>query len=205
MLKRLSIKNVALIERLDMDFDNGLNVLTGETGAGKSIIIDAVNLALGERASRELITTGAEKASVEAEFDIEGEEAVKSMLRQNELEDDGLIISRELSASGKNVCRINGTLVNLATLKQITDLLVDVHGQHEHQSLLMQSRHIRFLDSFAGERDRAQREKVAGLYSECKAIHSELLGGFGSEDELKKYKADYIVPEFSDILNIIME
>ena len=145
MLKRLSIKNVALIERLDMDFDNGLNVLTGETGAGKSIIIDAVNLALGERASRELITTGAEKASVEAEFDIEGEEAVKSMLRQNELEDDGLIISRELSASGKNVCRINGTLVNLATLKQITDLLVDVHGQHEHQSLLMQSRHIRFL------------------------------------------------------------
>ena len=131
MLKRLSIKNVALIERLDMDFDNGLNVLTGETGAGKSIIIDAVNLALGERASRELITTGAEKASVEAEFDIEGEEAVKSMLRQNELEDDGLIISRELSASGKNVCRINGTLVNLATLKQITDLLVDVHGQHE--------------------------------------------------------------------------
>ena len=89
MLKRLSIKNVALIERLDMDFDNGLNVLTGETGAGKSIIIDAVNLALGERASRELITTGAEKASVEAEFDIEGEEAVKSMLRQNELEDDG--------------------------------------------------------------------------------------------------------------------
>ena len=85
------------------------------------------------------------------------------MLRQNELEDDGLIISRELSASGKNVCRINGTLVNLATLKQITDLLVDVHGQHEHQSLLMQSRHIRFLDSFRrGERDRAQRGEVAG-------------------------------------------
>ena len=183
MLKRLSIKNVALIERLDMDFDNGLNVLTGETGAGKSIIIDAVNLALGERASRELITTGAEKASVEAEFDIEGEEAVKSMLRQNELEDDGLIISRELSASGKNVCRINGTLVNLATLKQITDLLVDVHGQHEHQSLLMQSRHIRFLDSFAGERDRAQREKVAewmtslakdGCYEIGKELHETL-------------------------------
>ena len=200
MLKRLSIKNVALIERLDMDFDNGLNVLTGETGAGKSIIIDAVNLALGERASRELITTGAEKASVEAEFDIEGEEAVKSMLRQNELEDDGLIISRELSASGKNVCRINGTLVNLATLKQITDLLVDVHGQHEHQSLLMQSRHIRFLDSFAGERDRAQREKVAGLYSECKAIHSELLGGFGSEDERAR-EADILRYQINEIEN----
>ena len=188
MLKRLSIKNVALIERLDMDFDNGLNVLTGETGAGKSIIIDAVNLALGERASRELITTGAEKASVEAEFDIEGEEAVKSMLRQNELEDDGLIISRELSASGKNVCRINGTLVNLATLKQITDLLVDIHGQHEHQSLLMQSRHIRFLDSFAG------------LYSECKAIRSELLGGFGSEDERAR-EADILRYQINEIEN----
>ena len=199
MLKRLSIKNVALIERLDMDFDNGLNVLTGETGAGKSIIIDAVNLALGERASRELITTGAEKASVEAEFDIEGEEAVKSMLRQNELEDDGLIAVHP-NDNTATVCRINGTLVNLATLKQITDLLVDVHGQHEHQSLLMQSRHIRFLDSFAGERDRAQREKVAGLYSECKAIQSELLGGFGSEDERAR-EADILRYQINEIEN----
>ena len=122
------------------------------------------------------------------------------MLRQNELEDDGLIISRELSASGKNVCRINGTLVNLATLKQITDLLVDVHGQHEHQSLLMQSRHIKFLDSFAGERDRAQREKVAGLYSECKAIQSELLGGFGSEDERAR-EADILRYQINEIEN----
>lgn len=94
----------------------------------------------------------------------------------------------------------NGTLVNLATLKQITDLLVDVHGQHEHQSLLMQSRHIRFLDSFAGERDRAQREKVAGLYSECKAIQSELLGGFGSEDERAR-EADILRYQINEIEN----
>ena len=198
MLKKLCIKNVALIERLDMEFENGFNVLTGETGAGKSIIIDSVNLALGERANRELITTGADKASVEAEFDIDGCDAVRAALADNELENDGLIISRELSASGKNVCRINGTLVNLATLKQVTELLVDVHGQHEHQSLLMQGRHVDFLDSFGGERNKKQKQKVAALYSKYKAIRSELLGGFGSEDERAR-EADILRYQINEI------
>lgn len=184
MLKRLSIKNVALIERLNMDFDDGFNVLTGETGAGKSIIIDAVNLALGERASKELIKTGAEKASVEAEFSVSENAAIKAVLEENELDwEDDLIISREISLSGKNVCRINGTLVNLATLKQITDLLVDVHGQHQHQSLIIQSRHIGFLDAFAHSSIDALKECVSKVFSEYKSIRSELMGGFQSEDE----------------------
>ncbi len=184
MLNRLSIKNVALIERLNIEFDNGFNVLTGETGAGKSIIIDAVNLALGERASKELIKSGAEKASVEAEFNISGVPAVRHIMQENELDpDEGLVISRELSASGKNVCRINGTLVNLTTLKQITDLLVDVHGQHEHQSLLSQNKHIYFLDSFCHDVVDGLKAQVKDLYNEYRTVRDALLGGFSSEDE----------------------
>ncbi|MBQ3131808.1 MAG: DNA repair protein RecN [Clostridia bacterium] len=184
MLIRLSIKNVALIERLNIEFDNGFNVLTGETGAGKSIIIDAVNLALGERASKELIKSGADKASVEAEFDISRVPAVRHAMLENELDpDDGLTISREISASGKNVCRINGTLVNLATLKQITDMLVDVHGQHEHQSLLSQNKHISFLDSYCHEEIDSLKTMVKGLYVEYRTAKDALLGGFSSEDE----------------------
>ena len=184
MLNRLSIKNVALIERLNIEFDDGFNVLTGETGAGKSIIIDAVNLALGERASKELIKSGADKACVEAEFDIGTLPAVRQIMRENELDpEDGLIISRELSASGKNVCRINGTLVNLATLKHITDLLVDVHGQHEHQSLLSQNRHIAFLDAFCHDTVDPIKSQVKELYGEYKSARDALLGGFSSEDE----------------------
>ncbi len=184
MLNRLSIKNVALIERLNIEFDDGFNVLTGETGAGKSIIIDAVNLVLGERASKELIKSGAEKAAVEAEFDISRIPAVKRALEENELDgDDSLFISRDLSASGKNVCRINGTLVNLATLKQITDLLVDVHGQHEHQSLLSQNKHINFLDSFGHETIDGIKSKVREFYGEHRRVKDAMLSGFSSEDE----------------------
>ena len=184
MLNRLSIKNVALIERLNIEFDNGFNVLTGETGAGKSIIIDAVNLALGERASKELIKSGAEKAYVEAEFDISGADAVWQIMQENELDpEEGLIISREISSSGKNVCRINGALVNLAALKQITDLMVDIHGQHEHQSLLSQNKHISFLDSYCHDAVDPIKLQVKELYGEYKAIKGSLLGGFASEDE----------------------
>ena len=184
MLNRLSIKNVALIERLNIEFDNGFNVLTGETGAGKSIIIDAVNLALGERASKELIKSGADKAYVEAEFDISSAYAVWQIMQENELDpEEGLIISREISASGKNVCRINGTLVNLALLKQITDLLVDIHGQHEHQSLLSQNKHISFLDSFCHTEIDSIKLQVKELYGEYKAVRESLLCGFTSEDE----------------------
>ena len=184
MLNRLSIKNVALIERLNIEFDNGFNVLTGETGAGKSIIIDAVNLALGERASKELIKSGADKAYVEAEFDISSADAVWQIMQENELDpEEGLIISREISASGKNVCRINGTLVNLALLKQITDLLVDIHGQHEHQSLLSQNKHISFLDSFCHTEVDRIKLQVKELYGEYKAVRESLLCGFSSEDE----------------------
>lgn len=200
MLQRLYIKNVALIEGLDMEFEDGFNVLTGETGAGKSIIIDAVNLALGERANRELIKSGADKARVEAEFDVSGLAGVQAALEENGLEDeDGSItISRELSASGKNVCRINGALVNLNTLKQITDLLVDVHGQHEHQSLLSQPRHLAFLDAYAHGALGDFRERTAAAYRRMREVRDRLNGGFASEGERER-EADILRYQIGEI------
>lgn len=168
MLQRLCIHHVALIEELEIEFGEGFNVLTGETGAGKSIIIDAVNLALGERASRELIMHDAAKAKVEAVFSEVNTPALNSLLEENGIEADAdeLILSRELSAAGKNVCRVNGTLVTIAILKKISDQLVDIHGQHEHQSLLDPQTHVAFLDACAAgaEKEKAMVAKAAAAY-----------------------------------------
>ena len=138
MLLQLSISNLALIDAMSIDFAPGMNVMTGETGAGKSIVVDAVNLVLGERADRELIAHGKNKARVEAVFDVVGNDKVAAMLEELELEGDEDIvsISRELTAAGKNICRINGTVVPLQTLRQVSSQLLDIHGQHEHQLLL---------------------------------------------------------------------
>ena len=131
MLQRLFIENVALIERLDIEFHAGFNVLSGETGAGKSIIIDAVNFVLGERASRELIRHGAQKTKVEAVFDIADCGGTKAVLAEQgiDCEDDTLFLSRELSVAGKNLCRVNGILTSVTILKAVSDTLVDKIGR----------------------------------------------------------------------------
>jgi DNA repair protein RecN (Recombination protein N) len=184
MLSRLFIKNIALIDALDVEFAEGLNVLSGETGAGKSIIIDAVNLVLGERADRELIRTGAPSAAVEAWFsDIRG---VDDILEEQQIEaDDELVLSRELSASGRNVCRVNGTLVTLAVLKALSDRLVDVHGQHEHQSLLSEKNHIAMLDSFDEAIGKAAAD-VSEAYNTYSAVLKRIKTLFGSEGDRER-------------------
>lgn len=203
MLQNLCIKNIALIERLDITFSNGFHVLTGETGAGKSIIIDAVNFVLGERANRDLIKTGADKASVEAVFLLGEESKVLQRLDALGIEKDPegqLVLSRELSLSGKSTCRINGTLINLSSLKSVTDLLVDVHGQHEHQSLLNVDSHIRFLDAFDREAVEPLRQSVFELYQQHQSIQKELMAGFPSEqDRLRRMDVlKYQIKEISD-------
>ena len=136
MIHSLTVRNIALIDELNIEFSGGLNVLSGETGAGKSIVVDSMNLLLGERADRELIRSGQERAHVEAVLSIEPA-AFERFFEENGLEpDEELILSRDLSSSGKNICRINGTVVTLTTLKELTDQIIDLHGQHEHQSLL---------------------------------------------------------------------
>ena len=167
MLLELTIRNIALIESLRIEFSQGFNVLTGETGAGKSIVVDSVNLALGGRADRDMIRTGAEKGCVEALFDISQNAEALRMADELGVDADGgvVCVSRELSRSGRNLCRIAGTVLPLSSLRQFTALLVDVHGQHEHQALMDPKRHIAFLDEFGGEDHAEKRAAVRDAHA----------------------------------------
>jgi len=148
MLSLLHIENIAVIEKADIEFEQGLNVLTGETGAGKSIVIDAIGAVTGERTSREIVRTGAEKAFVSASFYAPG---AASWLSENGIEpEDDIILSRSISAEGKNVCRVNGAPVSVAQLRSIGSLLLDIHGQNDGRSLLDESTHRAYLDAYGG-------------------------------------------------------
>ena len=185
MLNKLIIRNIALIEELEVELAAGMNVLSGETGAGKSIIIDSVNLVLGERADRELIRTGAPKAVVEAWFSgVNG--GVADILAAQEIEVwPELVMSRELSATGKNVCRVNGTLITLSVLKELSDRLVDIHGQHEHQSLLSEKNHIAMLDGF-DKRISEQIAQVAKAYSDYSDVVKRQRSLFGNDGDRER-------------------
>jgi DNA repair protein RecN (Recombination protein N) len=151
MLKSLSIRNYALFDELEVEFSSGLAIITGETGAGKSILIDALGLLLGGRASAEVVRAGAEKAVVEGVIAIGGNRKVRTLLEENDLDVDGdLIVRRVVSSKGQNRCFVNDAPVTLVLLKLIGELLVDLHGQHEHQSLLRVETHIEMLDDFGG-------------------------------------------------------
>ncbi|MCI6094024.1 MAG: DNA repair protein RecN [Clostridium sp.] len=200
MLERLIIKNIALISSLDIELGGGLNVLTGETGAGKSIIIDSVNLVLGERASKDLIAINQQKARVEALFSIKNNDTVKSLLNDNGLlsEDDELILMREITASGKSLCRINGEVVPLATLHLIADSLVDVHGQHTHQSLLDPKKHMHMVDEFNASDIIPVRNKVAELYRAYTEVERKLNSGFVSAEERER-RIDILAYQINEI------
>lgn len=188
MLERLIIDNIALIEHVDLEFHDGLNVLTGETGAGKSIVIDGVNLALGGRANKELISSDKAKARVEAFFDISDSPNAARALDEYgiEYEDDQLVIVREITRAGKSISRINGEIVSLNILREITSRLVDVHGQHEHQSLLNPANHIDIIDAFDANSILPVKERVRSEYSEYSRLTSELNSGFISESERER-------------------
>ena len=152
MLEHLHIKNVALIKESEISFGEGLNILTGETGAGKSMVIDSLQFALGGRAGKDFLRHGTKQASVEALF-VTQSESLQGKLEENgiEPEEDGsVLITRTLSETGKSVCRVNGSTVTVSMLKEIAEDLIDIYGQHEHQSLLNPSKHIRLLDRFCG-------------------------------------------------------
>ncbi|WP_085560395.1 DNA repair protein RecN [Carnobacterium iners] len=153
MLQELTIKNFAIIHDLSLTFETGMTVLTGETGAGKSIIIDAVGLLAGGRGSNEFIRHGENKCVLEGLFSMEGNSMTYDLLEQYDIasENDDVIIQRDIHRNGKNVCRINGRLVNIATLRLIGETLIDIHGQNEHQELMNPERHLAMLDQFGGE------------------------------------------------------
>jgi DNA repair protein RecN (Recombination protein N) len=169
MLRELRIKNFAIIDELTVNFEPGLNVLTGETGAGKSIIIGALGIALGQRAYTEMIKTGSTEASVEAYFDIPNHPVLENMGIDSS---NGIIIRRNISLAGKTKAYINDTMVNVQSLSELGKTLVDVHGQHEHQSLLSTENQMRLLDYFGKlEKD---REAVSALFDEVQTLKKQI-------------------------------
>ncbi len=156
MLSRLFVRNYAIIDESEIEFKDRLNILTGETGAGKSILIGSVNAALGEKVSRDMIRYGADHALIELDFTDIPEKTAQALKEHDIYPEDGeILISRKITASGKSICRINGETVTLEELKNCSSLLLDIHGQNEHHSLLKASSHIKILDQFAGpENDR---------------------------------------------------
>ena len=176
MLLQLDIKNIALIDSLRIELTRGLNALTGETGAGKSIVVDSVNLALGHRGGREMVRAGTEKARVRALFDISGCGRAKAFLDDMEIEyDDGFAeVTREVTNQGKSLCRINGALVPLNTVKEFTSLLIDLHGQQEHQRLLNVKEHMEYLDAFGGKELLSLRCRTQEAYSVYSGLKAEL-------------------------------
>lgn len=200
MLQHLEINNIALIDRISMELDRGLNILTGETGAGKSIIIDSINAILGGRLSKDFIRTGKEKATVEAVFQIDNERFTDLFEAMGiEPEEDGtLIISREFNIQGRNICRINGRMTTVSVLREIGTRLIDVHGQHDNQSLLRTENHQEFLDSFAGSKLAQLKVQYSKLFEEYKGIKDKLSklsddkGGIERKVDLLKYQINEI-------------
>ncbi len=172
MLTNLEINNIALIDRLSVELSGGMTVLTGETGAGKSIIIDSVNLILGARANKGLIRYGEEKARVQALFDVS--EGVAKRLEELDIEvaDNQVAVLRDITADGRSVCRINGMIVTGSVLREAAELLVNIHGQQDNQSLLNPKYHLSYLDSFAENEKEFAAYKEA--YEECRQVKAKL-------------------------------
>lgn len=186
MLCQLSIENIALIDKLSLELKDGLNILSGETGAGKSIIIDSLNFVLGERADKSLIRFGTDKASVEAVFEDYDTPAVDAYLEDLGIErEDVLVLRRKMSVDGKNECRINGRISTLLTLKGLTELLVDIHGQHEHQSLLKSANHVTLLDKLGEKKIAKLKEDVENDYKQYTSLKREF-ARFGNSDERER-------------------
>ena len=182
MLKSLSIKNIALISQLSLELQNGLNILSGETGAGKSIIIDSLNFVLGERADKSLIRYGTDEASVEAVFEDYSTKDISLYLEDIGVEEEDILILQRKMRENKNECRINGKQVTLSMLKGLTSLLVDIHGQHEHQALLNVQSHLKLIDSIGSKELPKIKADVEEKYTKYTSIKNEL-SKYGNEDE----------------------
>ena len=176
MINHISIKNFAIIENTEVDFEDGLNIITGETGAGKSIVIEAVSLALGSRADTSSVRTGADKAVVQLAGELDGEE---------------IVITREVSASGKNLCRLNGEIVTLTRLNEVCRRLADIHGQYDNQSLLNPEYHMVLVDSYHKEKTGPAREEVSQKYNSFAQCRSELASLLALEKENARRKDFY--------------
>ena len=200
MILSMRMHNIALIEDLELEFHDGLHVLTGETGAGKSIVVDAVNLVLGGRADRDLIRTGTDKAWVEAVFDSCGSKEVAQWAENQSLEDfDGIVtLYREISRTGRNLCRVCGIVMPVAQLKEVAALLMDVHGQHDAQFLMNPQYHLLFLDAAGDEEYQRLLLRVEDAYQAFIANHRQY-GRLLKENEKKQYRMDLLQKSLEEL------
>lgn len=198
MLIELHIKNLALIKKADIYFKEGLSVLSGETGAGKSILIDSINLALGAKANKDIIRIGENEGFVELIFTLDEKRKEKLKELDISFEDNLLILTRKISST-RSVCRINDETVTLAKLRQITDTLIDIHGQHEHQSLLSAGNNLSLLDSFCPNEIMELKNNLSKDYGELKRINQRIQEGI--DERLRKREIDILDFEISEIKN----
>lgn len=198
MLLSLYVKNLALIEETEVDFSKGLNILTGETGAGKSILIGSINLALGAKADKELIRHGAEYALVELCFDAENERIGKKLAEMELPCEEGTVTITRRISTGRSVSRINGETVTTKQLKELSELLLDVHGQHEHQSLLHKKKHQEILDSYAGETLLPVLSELKDLYQERNRLRDEM-DKQGMDEAARKRELELLSFEYQEI------
>ncbi|MDO4327052.1 MAG: DNA repair protein RecN [bacterium] len=201
MLLQLRVKNLALIDEAEVEFGPGLNILTGETGAGKSIIIGSVNIALGGKVSKTSIRNGAGYAYAELLFSVEDEEKKEALRALGVSPDENgvIIVSRKITES-RSIARVNDETVTAARLREITGLLIDIHGQHEHQSLLYKTKHLEILDAYARTEVGALKEKVAAAYRAYQEIKKEL-SSFQMDQEARRREMDFLQFEIEEIEN----
>lgn len=202
MLNQLSIRNVAVIDKLDINLHDGVSVLTGETGAGKSIIIDSINMILGDRANKELVRYGTDKAVVQAVFD--APKSVINILEENDIdvEDETVIITRQVTKEGKSVARINGMVVTLNILREISDRLINIHGQHDNQALLTPIRHITFLDAYADNEEYINRYK--DILSKKREIEKKI-SSLEMDEQEKMQRIDLLEYQVNEIKKASLE
>jgi len=174
MLQNLHVKNLALIDEIEVEFGDGLNILTGETGAGKSIILGSVNLALGGRYTKDILRQGAEYGFVELTFQVENEHQIRELRELDIYPEDGTVVLSRRLMEKRSISRINGETVPIALLKEAASILIDIHGQHEHQSLLYKKNHLGIVDAFARETASDVKQKVLEAYKAYKACEKEL-------------------------------
>ncbi|MBR2871420.1 MAG: AAA family ATPase, partial [Clostridia bacterium] len=199
MLEKLSITNVALIESADINFTSGLNVLSGETGAGKSVILESLNFVLGAKADKSLIRSGQNECKVSAVFNVENNLEIQSLLEEMDFDaDDKLIVSRKFTIDGKNSIKLNGNTLNVSMLRKFTGKLVDLHGQSEHYELLNSSNQLNLIDKIGDSDILVIKERIKQKYAEYKELIKELDKLGGSESD-RLYRLDILNFQIDEI------
>lgn len=198
MLQSLHVKNMALIEEIEVEFGEGLNILTGETGAGKSIILGSIGLALGERYTKDIIREGADYGYVELSFLVDDPAQIEALAGLDIFPEDGAVTLSRRLMRGRSVSRINGEAVTMAVLKEAAAALIDIHGQHEHQSLLYKKNHLGFVDAFAGEELASLKEKVAGAYKKYREV-KKLLSEPDMDESHREREMSFLAFEIGEI------